>query len=157
MPEEQAAAAQIGIIVVTHMNYGSALLSAAEFIVGSVSDYTCIQVDASLQVEETVTRLKEAVERLNTGKGVLVLTDMFGGTPTNLSLSLLGARQDVEVLTGVNLPMLLRVLSNRKLPLAEMVELALKAGCEGIISAGKVLRGKTDSKRAVTNGVVSDR
>ncbi len=156
MTSEQAATDQTGIIVVTHVDYGSALLRAAEFIVGPVQDCTCIQVDASVDVEETVSRLKEAVERLNAGNGVLVLTDMFGGTPTNLSLSLLGARHDVEVLTGVNLPMLLRVLSNRKLPLAELAELALKAGCDGIIAAGKVLRGKMDSKRAPADGVVSD-
>ena len=135
---------QTGIILVTHMDYGNALLRAAEFITGPIQDCTCIQADSSLEVEETVARLKEAADRLNNGNGVLVLTDMFGGTPTNLSLSLLGSRTDVEVLTGVNLPMLLRVLSNRKLPLAEMVELALKAGCEGIIAAGKVLRNKNE-------------
>lgn len=145
--EEQAEVGQIGIIVVTHVDYGSALLRAAEFIAGPVQDCTCIQVDASLAVEETVARLREAVERLNTGHGVLVLTDMFGGTPTNLSLSLLGARQDVDVLTGINLPMLLRVLSNRNLPLSELAELAMTAGCEGIIAAGKVLRSKTESKK----------
>lgn len=142
--EELSADKQTGIIIVTHVDYGSALLRAAEFITGPVQDCTCIQIDSSLEVEETVSRLKEAVDRLNTGRGVLVLTDMFGGTPTNLSLSLLGSRSDVEVLTGVNLPMVLRVLSNRKLPLAELVELALKAGCEGIIAAGKVLRNKME-------------
>lgn len=156
MPSEQAAASQTGIIVVTHSDYGSALLRAAEFIVGPVQDCTCIQVDVAVDVEISVSRLKEAVERLTAGNGVLVLTDMFGGTPTNLSLSLLGARDDVEVLTGVNLPMLLRVLSNRTLPLAELSELALKAGCDGIIAAGKVLRGKTESRRATTDGVVSN-
>lgn len=147
MPTEKTAGEQIGIIIVTHVDYGSALLRAAEFITGPVQDCTCIQVDASLEVEETVSRLKEAVDRLNTGLGVLVLTDMFGGTPTNLSLSLLGSRADVEVLTGVNLPMLLRILSNRKLPLVNIAELALKAGCEGIIAAGQVLRSKMENKK----------
>ena len=149
MPTELAPAEQTGIILVTHIDYGSALLRAAEFIVGPVQDCTCIQVDSSLEVQETVNRLQEAVDRLSNGHGVLVLTDMFGGTPTNLSLSLLGSRKDVEVLTGVNLPMLLRVLSNRLLPLPELAELAINAGCEGIISAGKVLHRKTDKKEAV--------
>ncbi len=137
----------IGIIVVAHVDYGSALLRAAEFILGPVQDCTSIHVDASCEVEETVQRLKEAVSRLDNGQGVLVLTDMFGGTPTNLSLSLLGSRKDVEVLTGVNLPMLLRVLTNREKALSEVAELALAAGCEGIIAAGKVLRGKTEGKK----------
>ncbi|MDL2207310.1 PTS sugar transporter subunit IIA [Desulfovibrio sp. OttesenSCG-928-F20] len=139
---------QAGIIIVTHVDYGSALLRAAELIVGPVHDCTCIQVDASLEVEDTVHRLREAVGLLSKGPGVLVLTDMFGGTPTNLSLSLLGSRQDVEVLTGVNLPMLLRVLSNRTLPLPELADLALEAGCEGIIAAGKVLRTRSETKKS---------
>jgi PTS system mannose-specific IIA component len=147
MPSVQGDAGQTGIIIVTHRDYGSALLRAAETIVGQVQDCTCIQVDSTLEVEDTVSRLREAVDLLSTGHGVLVLTDMFGGTPTNLSLSLLGSRHDVEVLTGVNLPMLLRVLSNRNLALSEQAELALTAGCEGIIAAGKVLRSKTESKK----------
>ena len=145
MPSD--ASGQTGIIIVTHVDYGSALLKAAEFIVGPVQDCTCIQVDSSLEVSETVTRLKEAVDRLSSGNGVVVLTDMFGGTPTNLSLSLIGSRTDVEVLTGVNLPMLLRVLSNRTLPLEELAALAISAGCEGIIAAGQVLAGKAESKK----------
>lgn len=140
MPDSEKT--QVGIILVTHVDYGSALLRAAEYIVGPVQDCTCIQVDASLEVTDTVNRLQEAVDLLSNGPGVLVLTDMFGGTPTNLSLSLLGSRRDVEVLTGVNLPMLLRVLPNRTMPLPELAELAQQAGCEGIIAAGKVLRAK---------------
>jgi PTS system mannose-specific IIA component len=161
MVSDDARKPQVGIILVTHLDYGSALLKAAELIAGPVQDCTCIQVDSTVEVEETVHRLKEAVNRLNLGKGVLVLTDMFGGTPTNLSLSLMnaltkeGARKDekkdekkepreqeVDVLTGVNLPMVLRVLQNRQRPLAELAELALEAGCEGIIAAGKVLRSR---------------
>ncbi|MDR0826334.1 MAG: PTS sugar transporter subunit IIA [Desulfovibrio sp.] len=131
---------QVGIIIVTHMDYGSALLRAAEFILGPIQDCTCIQVDSTLETSEVVTRLQEAVRMLSNGHGALVLTDMFGGTPTNLSLSLLGSRSDVEVITGVNLPMLLRILENRNLPLAELAEKAIKSGCEGIIAAGQVLR-----------------
>lgn len=147
MPSERTGTGQAGIILVTHVDYGSALLRAAEFIVGPIQDCTCIQVDSSLEVSETVNRLQEAVERLSTGNGALVLTDMFGGTPTNLSLSLLGSRKDVEVITGVNLPMLLRVLSNRTLPLSEAANLAITAGCEGIVAAGQVLRGKMNNKK----------
>lgn len=146
MPEAENT--QAGIIMVTHVDYGQALLRAAECITGPVQDCTCIQVDATLEVEDTVSRLREAVDLLNKGLGVMVLTDMFGGTPTNLSLALLGSRQDVEVLTGVNLPMLLRVLANRSLPLSELADLALDAGREGIIAAGKVLRARSEAKKA---------
>lgn len=139
MPEK---AEQIGVVVVTHVDYGSALLRAAEFILGPLSDCSSIQVDASNPVDETFKRLTEAVERLDSGLGVLVLTDMFGGTPTNLSLALLKNHTGIEVLTGVNLPMLLRVFGNRTLPLPELVLLADQAGREGIIAAGSVLRAK---------------
>lgn len=140
---------QVGIVIATHADYGSALLRAAELIAGPVQDCTCIQVDSTSSVEATVARLQEAVDRLSSDLGVLVLTDMFGGTPTNLSLSLLKSRKDVEVLTGINLPMLLRVLSNRNLSVSELAELALAAGCEGILAAGKILAGKSGKSERV--------
>lgn len=133
---------QVGVIVVTHSDYGSALLRAAEFILGTVQDCASIQVDSRQEVDETVNRLQEAISRLDCGMGVLILTDMFGGTPTNISLGLMNKNDNIDVLTGVNLPMLLRVLSNRDIPLAEISELAIQAGCEGIIAAGGVLRAK---------------
>lgn len=137
-----------GVVLVTHIDYGDALLRAAEFVLGPLLDCTSIQVDASLDVGETVTRLQEAVSRLDRGKGVIILTDMFGGTPTNLSLSLLGTKAHIEVVTGVNLPMLLKVFENRALALAELAELAVDAGQKGIVSASAVLYGKENGSRA---------
>lgn len=134
---------QIGIVIVTHVDYGAALLRAAEQIVGPVLDCATLQVDINNEVSDTVNRLKEAAKRLDSGLGVLVLTDMFGGTPTNLSLSLLGqGGLNIEVLTGVNLPMLLKVLGNREKTLAELSEIACEAGRDGIAVAGEILRNK---------------
>ncbi len=142
MTQEQSKE-QVGIVLVTHMDYGSALLRAAEQIVGPVQDCTSIQVDISCEVSETVTRLKDAVTRLNSGHGVMILTDMFGGTPTNLSLSLMGNQSGVEVLTGVNLPMLLKILANRDKGLSTLAELGCEAGRDGIAVAGELLRSKS--------------
>lgn len=134
---------QVGIVIVTHVDYGSALLRAAEHIVGPVLDCATLQVDINNEVSDTVNRLKEAARRLDSGLGVLVLTDMFGGTPTNLSLSLLGQGDlNIEVLTGVNLPMLLKVLANRQKSLAGLSEIACEAGRDGIAVAGEILRNK---------------
>lgn len=134
---------QVGIVIVTHVDYGAALLRAAEQIVGQVLDCATLQVDINNEVTDTVNRLEDAVIRLDSGLGVLVLTDMFGGTPTNLSLSLLGkGNLNIEVLTGVNLPMLLKVLSNRRKSLAELSDIACEAGREGIAVAGEILRNK---------------
>ena len=130
-----------GVILVTHVDYGAGLLRAAEAILGPLADCASIQVDATLDVGETVTRLKEAVSLLNKGSGVIVLTDMFGGTPTNLSLSLLGT-ETIEVVTGVNLPMLLKVFETRHTELATLADLAMEAGRKGIDSASRILQSK---------------
>lgn len=141
--QEGSRKVQVGIVIVTHVDYGAALLRAAEHILGSVSDCVSLQVDINNEVSETVNRLQDAAVRLDSGLGVLVLTDMFGGTPTNLSLSLLGKGElNIEVLTGVNLPMLLKVLGNRHKTLAELAEVACDAGREGIAVAGEILRNK---------------
>lgn len=132
---------QVGVVLVTHADYGSALLRAAEIILGPQQDCGAVSVDGTQEVTETVARLKETVARVDNGRGVLLLTDMFGGTPTNLSLSLLGGG-NVDVLTGVNLPMLLKVFGSRRMPLHELAEEAKSAGEKGIVLAGEVLRRK---------------
>lgn len=138
---QEAKIPAVGIIVVAHTDYGAALLRTAEFILGPLSDCTSISVDVAYEVSETVQRLTDATQRLDKGAGVLLLTDMFGGTPTNLSLSLLG-KHEVEVVTGVNLPMILKVFSSRAKPLEELADIAGEAGKSGIVVAGRMLRNK---------------
>lgn len=137
----------IGIIIVAHGKYGSAILKTAEQILGPQSDCVSIGVDSALEEEEAVHRLNDAANRLNQGAGVLALTDMFGGTPTNLALSLLKLCQ-AEVVTGVNLPMLLKVFEFRdRTNLAELAKIAGDAGKAGIVVAGSMLRTKNRSKQ----------
>ena len=136
---EETNATQAGIIIVSHGDYGSAILRTAEFILGPVSDCSSISVDATHEVSETVRRLDDAAPRPD------ILTDMFGGTPTNLALSLLGNHK-VEVVTGVNLPMLLKVCTSRGTPLDELARQAGEAGTRGIVVAGDMLRGKGKEK-----------
>lgn len=139
---EQSCPLPIGIIVVAHGKYGSAVLRAAESIVGPQEDCVSISVEVAHMVDETVARLNDAAERLNRGEGVIVLTDMFGGTPTNLALSLL-ANYKAEVVTGVNLPMLLKVIERRgDATLMELAAMAAEAGKDGIVAAGHMLRHK---------------
>lgn len=131
----------VGVILITHTDYGAALLRAAEAILGPQEDCRAISVDVSQPVEETLAVIRQAIKDIDAGGGVVFLTDMFGGTPTNLSLSMLGSGQ-LEVITGVNLPMLIKVLSGRRLPLAQLAEEAKAAGVNGIVVAGEVLRRK---------------
>ena len=136
---EQQSSTQVGIIVVAHADYGSAMLRTAEFILGTLSDCTSISVDIAQEVPETVRRLDDAAQRLDKGAGVIILTDMFGGTPTNLALSLLGSH-NVEVVTGVNLPMLIKLAQLRtSLPLKEASEGAQEAGRKYINVASALL------------------
>jgi PTS system mannose-specific IIA component len=134
--------AAVGIIIVAHPDYAAALLRTAEYILGQLGDCASISVDATLDAAETVQRLNDAARFLDKGAGALILTDMFGGTPTNLCLALLTTHK-VEVVTGVNLPMILKAFSARALPLKELAELAAEAGRQGIVVAGEVLEKKT--------------
>ncbi len=138
MTQETQHDAAVGIIIVAHTDYAAALLRTTEFILGPLGDCTSISVDVAFAVSETVQRLNDAAKMLDKGAGVLILTDMFGGTPTNLSLALLKTHR-VEVVTGVNLPMILKAFSARALPLRELAELVAEAGRNGIVVAGEVL------------------
>jgi PTS system mannose-specific IIA component len=142
---EESNKTQVGIIIVSHADYGSAMLRTAEFILGPQSDCSSISVDIAHEVSETVRRLTDAAQRLDKGAGVIILTDMFGGTPTNLALALL-ATHKVEVVTGANLPMLLKVFSAREKNLEELAQLAGEAGSKGIVVAGNMLRNKARAK-----------
>ena len=142
MTMEPSLNAVVGIIIVAHTDYASALLRTTESILGLLGDCTSISVDVAFDVSESVQRLNDAAQLLDKGAGVLILTDMFGGTPTNLSLALL-TTHNVEVVTGVNLPMILKAFSARALPLKELAELVGEAGKQGIVVAGEVLEQKT--------------
>ncbi len=132
----------IGIILVGHGKFGSSMLHTAESIIGPQSDCVSISVDIAHEVKDAIRRLEDAAQILDKGDGVIVLTDMFGGTPTNLALALLG-KHKVEVITGINLPMLLKVLENRNSSsLAELAQMADDAGKAGIVATGKIHKNK---------------
>lgn len=102
----------IGIVIVTHGQLASELANAAEMIVGEIPHVTAVSIGWHDDVGDAREEIAEAIKRVDTGDGVLILTDMFGGTPSNLSLVFLEAGK-VEVLTGVNLPMIIKLASLR--------------------------------------------
>ena len=101
---------QIGIVIITHGTLGDALLDTCSMITGESEGITSISVQAGDDVSETRDRIGIAIEKVKGEKGVILLVDMFGGTPSNISLSFLGT-DDIEVVTGVNLPMLTKLRS----------------------------------------------
>jgi len=133
----------IGIVLVTHGELGRILLETAATIVGDTPHCRAVAIDISKGMDIILGEVKHAVAACDQGKGVLVLTDMFGGTPTNISLSLLIAGK-LEVVTGVNLPLLLKVLGNRDVELPKLASEAKSAGKQGILVAGEVLRRRVE-------------
>jgi PTS system mannose-specific IIA component len=133
----------IGIVLVTHGELGRMLLETASGIVGETPHCLAVAIDTTKAMDVILDDVKSAVKKCDQGQGVLVLTDMFGGTPTNISLSLLVAGK-LEVVTGVNLPLLLKVLGNRETELPKLASEAKSAGKQGILVAGEVLRRRVE-------------
>ena len=129
----------IGLLIVTHCDLGRELLKAAEFILGRIEAAETIPITQNTVADKLHGLIRERVDVLDKGQGVLILTDMFGGTPSNLSLSFL-KKGKVEVLTGVNLPMIIAIVQSRvSLKLDEVAENAREAGKAGISLASKLL------------------
>jgi len=99
---------KIGVVLVTHYRLGEELLQALRLIVPDAPDFEAVSTEPTQGVDEMRGSIEAALKRADQGQGVLVLTDMFGGTPSNISLSFLSERA-VEVVTGVNLPMLIKL------------------------------------------------
>lgn len=102
----------IGVVVVTHGQLAIELVNAAEMIVGDLPQFTPVSIGWHDDVNNAREDIAQAIERVRAEEGVLVLTDMFGGTPSNLGMTFLETNR-VEVITGVNLPMLIKLASLR--------------------------------------------
>lgn len=129
----------IGLLIITHSRLAKELLEAAVFIIGSVEAAGCISIETSKDSKKLRNIIKDKLKSLDQGKGVLILVDMFGGTPSNLALSFL-QKDSAEVVTGVNLPMVLAIAHNRKgKSLAEVADIAKSAGKRSISLASELL------------------
>ena len=132
----------IGIVIVTHRQLGDALIEAATFILGSKPAATvAVSVDLNDNAEKSRRQIEKAIKKVQQAKGVLVLTDMFGGTPSNLSYSFLEEGR-VEVISGVNLPILIKADSARKgKELGDLATLLEVFGKKSISLASGILKG----------------
>ena len=132
----------IGIAIITHGGLAVEFRAALEHVVGLQEQIETLSIGPDDDMESRRRELIEAVRRADTGSGVVILTDMFGGTPSNLAISVMEETKS-EVLAGVNLPMLIRLASVRKdRRLAEAVDLAKEAGRKYISVASQVLSGE---------------
>lgn len=131
----------IGILVMTHGDFGKAAVESAQLIVGEQENYETISVFVVDQLDDLKQEMVDKVECLDTSKGLLILTDIVGGTPINLASTLL-PREDTVIASGVNLPMLLEVLMNRSKEISELEEIIQAAYTQGMsIRTNKDLEG----------------
>ena len=128
----------IGILVVSHGRLAEEMILAMEHVVGMQQNVDAVCILASDDMEEKRAEILSKVEKLNTGDGVAILTDMFGGTPSNLAISVMEGRP-VEVLAGLNLPMLIKLVREREKPLKEAINEAREAGRKYINIAWELL------------------
>jgi len=132
----------IGVLIVTHKDLGEALLAAYDLIFGRQEGILAVSLNPDAPPEVLRQSIQRSLAQVNNGGGVIILTDMLGGTPSNLSLSFLQEGK-VEVVTGVNLPMLMTLAQLRQQPDVAAAARALKdSGQEGITVASEVLRRK---------------
>lgn len=136
----------VGLVVATHGRLAEELLLTAEGIVGRLERCEAVSVVAGASMDEARQRIAEAVKRVDQGQGVLVLTDMFGGTPANLALTFLGDK--LEVVTGVNLPMIMKLATARgeDVSLHSVAELVTAYGQKNITLASELLRTRARSR-----------
>ena len=136
----------IGIVIVTHGQLGEALIEAAEFIIGSRPEaIESVSIDLNEKAEELRAKIAQVIKRVKQQDGVLILTDMFGGTPSNLSYSFL-EEGHIEVLAGVNLPILIQAADNRKkMKLDKLASNLEKFGKKSISLASGILKGNKRS------------
>jgi mannose PTS system EIIA component len=137
----------VGLVVATHGQLAQELLSTAEAVCGALEQCRAVSVGASQAIEEARGQLAEAIRAVDSGDGVLVLTDMFGGSPANLALTFLDER--IEVVTGVNLPMLLKLSTCRAegAPLRDTAQMLTTYGQKNITLASELLRTRARSNR----------
>ena len=122
----------IGILIVTHGNFGTELLKSAELIIGKQDNVKTLGLNHGDNVDELYDRVSEAIKELDNGDGVLVFTDLFGGSPSNVVARNM-EHLNFYSLTGVNLPMLIEALDSRyDIELEELVDTVCTSGIEGI-------------------------
>jgi len=131
----------VGLVIVCHEDMGAELIRAAEMIVGRIEAVESVSVKQESAPETLRDRIQNAIKKVDRKKGVMLFTDMFGGTPSNIALAFLG--DSVEVVSGVNLSMVIKFANHRdEKNLQELAILAQEAARKSIVIASQMLKGK---------------
>lgn len=139
---------KIGGVVVSHGQVANELLAAAETVVGNLNHIRAVSIGWHDDVETAKNEIARAIKQVSAGNGVLLLTDMFGGTPTNISAMFL-LENEVEIVTGVNLPMVIKLASqNKEISLLEMAKEVEEQGKQSIYRTSALLEPQKLKKDA---------
>ena len=131
----------VGLVIVCHEDMGAELVRAAEMIVGRIEASETVSVKQDSAPETLRDRIQSAIKKVDRKKGVMLFTDMFGGTPSNIALAFLG--DSVEVVSGVNLSMVIKFANHRdEKTLPELARLVQEAAQKSIVIASQMLKGK---------------
>jgi len=136
-----------GILVITHAGLGQSLIETLEFIMDmKYENLAAISIDIKENPDALLKKIKKGIKKVRYGQGVIIFTDMFGGTPSNLSYSFL-EEDKVEVMSGVNLPILMKAMEIRdKTPLMETVQILVEYGKRSISQASAILKGEENRR-----------
>jgi len=132
----------VGAVIIAHSFIGKELIATAEYIVGKIEGITAVSIDFKMNVFEARKTISEAIKQIDQGNGIFILTDLLGGSPSNIAFSFLN-REKVEVITGVNLPMILTFWNKRKgNTLMELAKFIYFAGRRSIVIAKNLMETK---------------
>ena len=139
---------KIGGVIVSHGQLANELLAAAETVIGEIGHVTAVSIGWHDDVEMARTEVERAIKSVSKGSGVVIMTDMFGGTPTNIAAMFISPGE-VELVTGVNLPMVIKLASNSKeIPLEELAREVEEQGKNSIYRTGALLEPQSLKKDA---------
>lgn len=130
----------VGILIITHGDLAEGFLKTAEIIVGQMDGFHALSIKPTMSQEEIFSLIERKIREVDKGRGVLILTDIFGGTPTNIALAFSGPQ--VDVVCGVNLPMIIKAYSSRNSSLHELAALVQEYGKRHIARANELIEPK---------------
>ncbi len=132
----------VGVVVVSHTNIGKEMVIATKKIIPDCKNIVSLAIESDMPPEANRNLIRHAIDTVGSSDGVILLTDMFGGTPSNLCMSFL-KKGEIEVISGFNLPMLIKLANYRdKIPFSELPPFIKNYGQKNIVIASEVLEGK---------------
>lgn len=138
----------IGLVIVTHHELAFALVKVVRMLYGEIEKLEAVPLLEGEGLEDLLEKVREAINKVDDGDGVLILVDIFGGTTMNVSSLIAAEREDLQVIAGVNIPMLLSVVMEREdvRDAKELAEIALDSGKKGIIDVREKIVSKLNKK-----------